>query len=215
MHAIEYVLFGTDANKAVDDFTERENQYLAALGQDLDSLATTMLASWQKGVEGQPAYETVFAKAGEASNSVYPTTAAAAQELVTGIIDSLTEVGEDKLKAPFEAQDTEGLESRFSAQTINDLKSNLQSAVNGYLGEYAEAGTKAEATVSTYVAAKDPAIDEKVKTQFTAAQDALNAVPTPIEKSLTDPAAAEEIEAAIAAILAVKETLENEVAPLI
>ncbi len=215
MHAIEYILFGTDANKAVSDFSDRETEFLTALAQDLDTAAATMLASWQKGVEGQPAYETVFAKAGEADNAVYPTTAAAAQELVTGIIDSLTEVGEEKLEAPFKAQDTEGLESRFSAQTINDLTSNLQSAENGYLGEFPEANSKAESSVSTYVAALDPKLDEKVKMQFEAADSALNAVPTPLEKSLTDPAAAADIEAAIAAILAVKDTLENEVVPLI
>lgn len=215
MHAIEYLLFGTEANKALGDFSDREKQFLQALTQDLNTSAITMLDSWKTGVEGQPAYQTVFAKAGEADNAVYPTTAAAAQELVTGIIDSLTEVGEEKLEAPFKAQNTEGLESRFSAQTINDLKSNLQSAANGYLGEFPSANTQAETSVSTYIAELNPALDEKVKDQFEAADSALNAVPTPLEKSLTDPAAAADIEGAIAAILAVKNTLENEVVPLI
>ncbi len=215
MHAIEFILFGTEANKALSEFSDREKQYLAALTQDLDTSAAAMLASWQKGVEGQPAYETVFAKAGDASNTVYPTAAAAAQELVTGIIDSLTEVGEEKLEAPFKAQSAEGLESRFSAQTMNDLKSNLQSAENGYLGEFAEGNSKAEASVSTFVAARDPELDKKVKAEFEAAHSALDAVPTPLEKSLTDPAAKADIEGAIAAILAVKDTLVNEVVPLI
>jgi putative iron-regulated protein len=215
MHSIEFILFGTEGNKALSDFSDREKEYLAALTHDLDTSAAAMLASWQTGVEGQPAYETVFAKAGGADNTVYPTTAAAAQELVTGIIDSLTEVGEEKLEAPFKAQNTEGLESRFSAQTINDLKSNLQSAANGYLGEFADGDSKAETSVSSYVAAIDPKLDEKVKAQFEAANSALNSVPTPLEKSLTDPAAKADIEGAIAAILAVKDTLENEVVPLI
>ncbi len=215
MHSIEYILFGTDASKAVSDFSDREQAYLLALGEDLNTSADALLASWTTGIEGQPAYETVFASAGSADNTVYPTTAAAGQELVSGIIDSLTEVGEEKLAAPFAAQDTEGLESRFSAQTINDLKSNLQSAENGYFGQFPEAGTKTDASISTYVAARDPALDKKVTDQFAAANSALNAVPTPLEKSLTDEAAANEIEQAIAAILEVKSTLETEVVPLI
>ncbi|MGI8936219.1 MAG: imelysin family protein [Phormidesmis sp.] len=215
MHSIEYILFGTDASKAVSDFSDREQAYLSALGEDLNTSADALLASWTAGIEGQPAYETVFASAGSADNEVYPTIAAAGQELVSGIIDSLTEVGEEKLAAPFTAQDTEGLESRFSAQTINDLKSNLQSAENGYFGQFPEAGTKTDASISTYVAARDPALDKKVTDQFAAANSALNAVPTPLEKSLTDEAAADEIEQAIAAILEVKSTLETEVVPLI
>ena len=215
MHSIEYILFGTDASKPLSDFTTRENEYLVALSQDLNTSAGALLASWQTGTEGQPAYKTVFASAGSADNAVYPTTAAAAQELVSGIIDSLTEVGEEKLEAPFAEQNTEGLESRFSAQTINDLKSNLQSAANGYLGAFPAKGTQAAASVSTYVAAQDPALDEKVKAHFAKADRALNAVPTPLEVHLTDAAAAEEIEAAIAAITEVKDTIEAEVVPLI
>ncbi len=215
MHSIEYILFGTDASKSLSAFTERERQYLQALGKDLNTSADALLASWAEGIEGQPAYETVFASAGSADNSVYPTTTAAAQELVSGIIDSLTEVGEEKLEAPFKAQDTEGLESRFSAQTMNDLKSNLQSAQNGYLGEFLEENLRADQSISTYVAEQDPALDEKVKEQFAAAKAALVGVPTPLEKSLTDEAAADQIEQAIAAILKVKSTIENEVVPLI
>ncbi len=215
MHSIEYILFGTDASKAVSDFSDREQAYLSALGKDLNTSADALLASWAAGIEGQPAYKSVFASAGSADNAVYPTTAAAGQELVSGIIDSLTEVGEEKLAAPFEEQNTEGLESRFSAQTMNDLKSNLQSAENGYFGQFPEAGTKTDASISTYVAARDPALDKKVTDQFAAADRALNAVPTPLERSLTDEAAAAEIEQAIAAILAVRSTLENEVVPLI
>jgi len=215
MHAIEYLLFGTAADKALTDFTDREQSLLAALGTDLNASANALLASWQEGIDGQPAYKTVFASAGSDDNAVYPTTAAAAQELVSGIIDSLTEVGEDKLAAPFAEQDVTGLESRFSAQTINDLKSNLQSAENGYLGALPDENLQASSSISTYVSAIDPALDASVKEQFAAANRALGSVPTPLEDHLNDPAAAAEIEGAIAAILAVRTTLEEDVVPLI
>ncbi len=215
MHAIEYLLFGTKADKALANFNERETELLVALGQDLGVSANALLASWQTGTEGQPAYKTVFTSAGSADNQVYPTTTAAGQELVSGIINSLTEVGEDKLKAPFEEQNVQGLESQFSAQTMNDLKSNLQSAQNGYLGEFPAQNRQAAASISSYVAGLDPAVDKAVREQFEQATAALEAVPTPLEQHLTDPAAAEEIEGAIAAILAVKFTLESKVVPLI
>ena len=215
MHAIEYLLFGTEASKTVDEFSDRENSFLIALGQDLNNSADALLASWQEGIDGRPAYKTVFASAGSSDNMVYPTTTAAAQELVSGIIDSLTEVGEEKLAAPFEEQDTQGLESRFSAQTMNDLKSNLQSAENGYFGRLSAENFQAEASISDYVAGLDPELDEKVKAEFSTADEALNAIPTPLEEHLTDPAAKADIERAIASILNVKTTLENEIVPLI
>ena len=166
MHAIEYLLFGTDAKKVLANFSDREADFLVALGQDLNRSASALLASWQEGIEGQPAYKVVFASAGSPDNAIYPTTTAAAQELVTGIIDSLTEVGEEKLQAPFEAQNTQGLESRFSAQTINDLTSNLESAENGYLGAFPAKGLQAQTSISTYIAEIDPALDQVVKAQF-------------------------------------------------
>ena len=215
MHAIEYLLFGTQADKTLADFDERQEEFLVALGQDLNSSASALLASWQDGIAGQPPYKAVFASAGSDRNAVYPTTTAAAQELVTGIIDSLTEVGEEKLQAPFEAQNIQGLESRFSAQTINDLKSNLESAENGYLGAFPAESLQATSSISTYIAGIDPALDEQVKAQFTKANESLAAVPTPLEKHLTDPAAAERIERAIASISTVKATLEDRVVPLI
>ena len=215
MHTIEYLLFGEINNKTADQFTAREKQYLQALGQDLNTVASALLASWLSGVDGRPPYKDVLVTAGDPSNTIYPTTVAGAQEVVIGIVDSLTEVGEDKLEAPFIDQDPIGLESRFSFQTINDLKSNLKSAENGYLGNFPETGVQAGASISTYVASVDPALDQTVKTQFAAAQTALAAVPAPLETSLTDPDAADEIQAAIDSIILLKETIETQVASLI
>ncbi|NJN20079.1 MAG: peptidase M75 [Leptolyngbya sp. RL_3_1] len=213
MHTIEFLLFGEANNKTVDQFTDREKAFLQALGQDLKTQASDLFASWDSGLDGQPPYWEVFANAG-AGSTVYPTVTAAGQELVTGILDSLIEVGEDKLETPFKQQDTFGLESRFSFQTINDLKSNLQSAENGYLGSF-PGGPKSSTSISSYVAAIDPDLDTIIKAQFEAAQTALDAIPGTLEESLTDPDAADEIQAAIDAIIQVKETLIGQVVPLI
>jgi putative iron-regulated protein len=216
MHAIEYVMFGTeDANKPVAAFRDREKAYLQGLAKDLNNQSTALLASWTQGFEGQPAYHGVFTSAGRDGNTVYPTVFAGGQELVTGILDSLTEVGEDKLAAAFAQQDVTALESYFSQQTINDLKSNLQSAENGYLGSFPGAATRATVSLSDYVAGIDPDADSAVKAKLAEAKAALASVPLPLEKSLIDPGAKVNIESAVEAILAVKETIESKVVPLI
>jgi putative iron-regulated protein len=213
MHSIEYLLFGKEANKALGAFKPREKEYLQALGQDLKANGAKMLVSWEKGVNGQPDYRQVFTTAGQEGNTTYPTLGAGAQEILTGIMDSLTEVGEEKLQAAFKDKGIKGLESRFSRQTINDLRSNLASAENGYLGVYGS--SKATQSISSYVAKAKPELDKQVQTEFATAKAALGKVPEPIETHLTDPKAAASIEQAIAAILKVKTTLETQVVPLV
>lgn len=215
MHAIEYMLFGLDSRKAVADFSDRDRAYLQGLAQDLSRQSAGLLASWTQGVEGQPPFQAVLSRAGADGNAIYPSILAGGQELVIGLIDCLTEVGEEKLAAPFQAQDTQGLESRFSQLTLNDLKSNLRGVEAVYLGGVPNAADRASASLSDYVAQADAAIDAEVRQQLTAAKAALDAVPQPLEISLTDAAARDPIQAAVQAILAVRATLEEKVVPLI
>jgi putative iron-regulated protein len=215
MHTLEFLLFGSKNDKTLAQLTDRERQYLESLGQHLSTTATALLVSWEKGVDGQPAYRDVFGKAGSANNSTYSTVEAGVQEMVTGILHSLEEVGTEKLGGPFKEKDPAGLESRFSFQTMNDLTSNLQSAENAYLGSYPKAQTSSQATLSAYIAQNNPSLDTTIKQQFQTAKTLLVAIPTPLETSLTDPKAAPAIEAAQAAVLNLHKTFQDQVVPLI
>jgi predicted lipoprotein len=96
-HVIEYLLFGENNNKTAADFNKRELDYLQALTMHFSQVANELVASWTKGVEGQPAYREVVVTAGESGNSTYPSLQAGAEEMVQGMIDSLDEVANEKI----------------------------------------------------------------------------------------------------------------------
>jgi putative iron-regulated protein len=214
MHAIEYLLFGLQNNKSLEDFSDRQREYLKALGQDLEQVSTNLLVSWQKGINGQPAYRNVLAKAGEAENSIYPTVPAGAQEMVTGLVECLNEVAVEKLGAPMEEKDSKNLESRFSFNTLNDLKNNIAGAQNVYQGKLSDAPSS-EASLSAYIAKVDPSLNTQIETQFQDVLTALNNIPEPLEKSVSDPAAVAKLKAAQDAIVALQQTIEQKLVPLI
>ncbi|HIK33379.1 MAG TPA: peptidase M75 [Oscillatoriales cyanobacterium M59_W2019_021] len=214
MHAIEYLLFGVANNKSLDEFSDRQRQYLSALGQDLEKVSEALLASWQKGIDGQPAYREVLAKAGEADNSIYPTVPAGAQEMVTGLVECLNEVAVEKLGVPMEEKASTNLESRFSFNTLNDLKNNVAGAQNLYQGKLADA-SNVDVSLSGYVTKVDPSLNAEIETQFQEALAAINNIPAPLEKSVSDPAAEPQLEAAKEAIETLQQTIEQKLVPLI
>jgi putative iron-regulated protein len=214
MHTIEYLLFGLQNNKSLGDFSDRQREYLKALGQDLQQVSTALLASWQKGVDGQPPYREVLARAGEANNSTYPTLSAGAQEMVTGLVECLNEVAIEKLGAPMEEKNSKNLESRFSLNTLNDLKNNVTGAQNVYQGQLSDAANS-EASLSAYVAKIDPSLNTQIETQFQAALTALENITEPLEKSISDPSAEAELNAAKDAIVSLQQTIEQKLVPLI
>lgn len=214
MHTIEYLLFGLANNKSLDEFSDRQREYLNALGKDLQTVSEALVASWQKGVDGQPAYREVLAKAGEADNSIYPTVPAGAQEMVTGLVECLNEVAVEKLGAPLEEKDSKNLESRFSFNTLNDLKNNVAGAQNLYQGKLADAPSS-DASLSGYVAKVDPSLNTQIETQFQDVLAALNNIPEPLEKSISDLNAEAQLTAAKEAIVKLQQTIEQKLVPLI
>lgn len=213
-HVIEYLLFGKDRTKKAANFKPRELEYIQALGTDFSKVADDLLASWSKGIEGKPAYREVIATAGESSNSAYPTLEAGAQEMVQGTIDSLDEVANEKLGKPFDTKDLKLFESRFSLNTLKDLKSNVKGAQNVYLGSFPDANTTGF-SLSNYVTSVNPDLDAKVKSEFQASLEALEKIPDPIERAIADPNATENIKAAREKIQSLRDLLEKEVLPLV
>lgn len=214
-HVIEYLLFGTSGSKQPSDFTSRELEFLKLLGANFAQTASDMTDSWVKGTkDGTPAYREVIATAGAKDNTTYPTLQSAAQEMIGGMLDSLDEVANSKIAKPFEKKDPNLAESRFSFNTLNDLKSNVRGSQNVYLGHFQPANTNGLG-LTTFVAKVDPNLDAKVKQQFHAALEALNKIPAPFEKSAIDPQNASTIKAAEDAVNTLHDTLEKEVKPLL
>ncbi len=213
-HVIEYLLFGENNNRQAADFNQRELEYLQALSTNFSEVAGELVTSWTQGVEGQPAYQEIVATAGESGNGTYPTVQAGVQEIVQGIIDSLDEIANEKIGQPFEEKNPQLFESRFSHNTLNDLKSNVKGAENVYLGQFPDADTSGKG-LSAYVAQVKPDVDAKVKSQIQASLAALDQIPAPIEESFNDPKAADAIQSAQKTINTLRATIEQEVMPLV
>jgi putative iron-regulated protein len=214
MHTIEYLLFGQKNNKTVAQFTERERQYLNALAQDLNRVSGELLKSWKTGISGQPGYRDVIAKAGEANNTTYPTVHAGAQEMVTGMIDCVNEVAAEKLGTPMQEKSSDNFESRFSFQTLADLKANIAGVRNVYFG-VKDGEAPATGSLSAYIAKKDPKLDQQIQAEFQAALQALANLPAPLETSIAKPDATPKFQAAQTALNTLQQTLEQKLVPLI
>jgi putative iron-regulated protein len=213
-HVIEYFLFGQDKGRQPNDLAVRDLQYLQLLGKDFASVATDLATSWSKGVEGKAAYQEVFSTAGEASNAIYPTVQAGAQEMIQGMVDSLDEVANEKLGKPLAEKNPKLAESRFSLSTLTDIKSNLQGAQNVYLGSFPDAKTSGK-SLSDHIAQVNPALDGTVKQKFKIAAQSLKQISEPLETAILNPKATDSIKAAQSAIDEIRETIEKEVKPLV
>jgi putative iron-regulated protein len=212
-HAIEFVLFGANGKKAIADFTPREFAYVQALATVLDQDANTLLTAWTKGVDGSPAYRDSFATAG--NNPIYPSLPNAAQEMVEGMIDSTTELAENKLTEPFKKKDASLIESQYAiANPLNDFRNNILCVKNVYFGTL-ERHVSGKSGLSSYIAKLNPTLDTRVDKEITSALNAIAAIPTPFYTAIADPAAATKIEGAIKAVTTLRETIEKDVKPLI
>jgi putative iron-regulated protein len=213
-HVMEYLLFGTDKSRQAKDLTPRELELLPLLGADFAQNANRLADAWSKGVEGKPAYRTVMATAGSSGNAAYPTVQAGAAQIIEGMLGSLGEVADEKIGKALEKKDSKLAESRFSFNTLTDIKHNVMGSQNAYIGTFSDAKATSLG-ISSYVAQVNPALDQKIKQQFKAALTALDKVPEPFEKSISAPKATASIKAAQEAVNTLQNTLEKDVKPLL
>jgi len=212
-HTVEYLLFGDGGSKTAADLTPRELEYLQATTAELADVANQLATSWTDGTEGREAYATVFSTAGDQGNTVYPSLGAAGQEIVGGMTLILDEVANGKIADPFDAQDPTLVESQFSYNSLTDFRNNLRSIENAYNGAaFSGSGTR---SISDWVASQDPELDDRIKSELATTGAAIEAIPEPFRDAISDPEAADEIEAAQESLRALQDTLDSELLPLI
>jgi len=211
-HTVEYLLFGDGRTKTVADFNQRQFDYLKAISTEMKDISAALANSWTQSVEGRPPYRNVLAGAGDSGNTAYPSVEAAAQEMVGGIINILDEVANGKIADPYDAKDPELVESQFAYNSLSDFSNNLRSVENVYLGRMQGATTSGH-TLSDLVKSEQPELDTRVRQELTGAIEALGRIPEPFRTSISDPNAADEIEAAQAAIRKLQDTFESDIKP--
>lgn len=205
-HPIEFLLWGENGTKTFDQFTAREKEYLVALAKNLKALTTELAAEWN--AANTSAFILDF-KAPGASNPYYTTSKAVYQEIVNAMAGICDEVAAGKIGEPFLAQDPSLEESPYSKNSIVDFTNNMKSVQNVYLGKFNADGNGLEDLVKKY----NLSLDTKIKTQITAAINALNNITDPFGTAITSQASL--VQNAINAIETLKTTLEGELLPFV
>ncbi len=169
-HTIEYLLFGLNTNKQVEDFTPRQFEYLAACAQSLEGACQKLRENWTGGTVN---FGQTFKTAGQSTNAAYPSQKSALQEILNGLITIADEVANGKINDPYTQQDLLLEESRFSANSKADFADNIRSIQNVYTGQYSGVTGKG---LSELVNAKDPALDAQIRQQIAAAIAAIESI---------------------------------------
>ncbi len=204
-HPIEYIIFGNHGDRTAASITARQKKYMLSLATDLRSTCHALYASW---TEAPVNFAQEVLKAGSGSTKY-----AKKQEAYLAIVESMIaiceEVGEGKMKEPFDAQDPNIVESPYSGNSTADFKNNIIGLQNVYLGKYKEDGTG----INDVVGNKNTALDNKLQTQMTAAINSFDNITQPYESAIISQRV--QAQNTMAALGTLKETLENELKPFI
>ncbi|WP_176736859.1 imelysin family protein [Oligoflexus tunisiensis] len=208
-HAIEFILFGYDKGKTLANLTSPEKNYLQALTANHKSVTARILQAWKEGLDNNTPFAISLKAAGDSGNDLYPSTAAAIEEMVEGMVGIADEVANNKIAQPFDQQDPNLVESQFSFNSLEDFQNNIHSIRHVWQGS--KSGKAADASLSARVQALDPDLNAAVEAAIDASLAALKAIPDPFRNSIVDAAARPKILAAQLAIRELQELLDTKV----
>lgn len=174
--ALEYLLYADPAA-----LTGTRCSYAAALADDIVERTAAIADAW-------PAQAEAFKSAGD-SGSPYTSTQAAVDALVNATIENLYAMVKSKLDRPLgnltgSPVDVSLVESRYSDNSLTDLRCNLDGFALVYLGADLKSG--GAPGLGALVADRDPELDVRITDQLQIAGDALAAIPPPLSRALAD-----------------------------
>ena len=197
-HAVEYVLFRDGAARNVNDISEAELIYNAAVAQDLANQTVRLEASWagmdnitsakQKQLEEfelEPSfnYGENMKNAGMTGNTLYKTQLAAMEQILTGASDISDEVGNTKITDPVNSGNVLDVESWYSWNSIADFTDNIRSVRNAYYGSLD--GSVNSNSMAAYVNKIDATLDNNVRTAIDNALNEVSGMPAPFRNHLS------------------------------
>lgn len=197
-HAVEYVLFRDGAARNVNDISEAELIYNAAVAQDLANQTVRLEASWagmdnitsakQKQLEEfelEPSfnYGENMKNAGMTGNTLYKTQLAAMEQILTGASDISDEVGNTKITDPVNSGNVLDVESWYSWNSIADFTDNIRSVRNAYYGSLD--GSVNNNSMAAYVNKIDATLDNNVRTAIDNALNEVSGMPAPFRNHLS------------------------------
>ena len=205
-HTIEYLLWGVDGNKQLEDFTDREFEYLIAVSENLKNRTAGLEEAWTA------SYAYNFKNAGT-SSSDYISQKSALETLVTGLITIADEVANGKIEDPLNGNagsaDQTKEESRFSHNSKTDFANNMKSIANIYNGTYLTDGVGLADIVNEY----DAALNTEFNTAVTNAIEAIENIPGTFTSAIENNRDA--VTNAQEKVLTVFEILQSKIEPII
>lgn len=205
-HPIEYLLWGSNGNKTTSDFTNREKEFLVALGDNLKTLCTQVKNAWNPALPDN--YTQQFNTAGSGSKK-YLTQRAAYEEMIDAMTGICEEVANGKIGEPYTQQNARLEESPFAKNSIADFTNNIKSVQNIYLGKYLNDGKGLEDLIK----ANNLSMDGQIKTKISNAIIALSNITVPFGQAISSQKT--QVQNAINTITDVKEYLEKDVKPFV
>lgn len=206
-HTIEYLLFGTNNDKQLADFTLRQFEYLKGCTESLNGATQQLYYAWKADKQN---FINNLLTAGNQGNGYYPSQKAVLQEFTNGIITIADEVANGKIQDPFAQSNVTLEESRFSANSKADFANNIRSIRNAYSGTYKNTTGLG---LSSVIAAKNSALDTKVKIQCNDAILAIENITGTFTFAVIN--ARPSVENAQNKVRILQQTLQSEVLPLI
>ncbi len=205
-HPIEYILFGNHGDRTAASITARQKTYMINLSTDLKNSCSKLLNDWVT----PPKYIDEVKNAGNGS-TIYLKKQEIYLTIVEGLIGICEEVGEGKMKDPFDTQDPGIVESPYSGNSTTDFKNNIMGIQNVYLGKYKIDGKG----LNDLVAAKNKSLDNKIQTQITAAINSFDNITMYYEDAIVPPGQRVQIQQTMDALATLKTTLDTELKPFI
>lgn len=211
-HTLEYLLFKDGEARTVSDVDylaapEAWCNYMKAVANLLKKDATELYEAWATSYNNGDAYVNIFKNH---ANSTYPTALACIEEIVDGCITIADEVGNAKIGDPYNlymsGKTTEALyavESWYSWHSKDDYTNNIYSIRNAYYGSLTT--TISTNSIADLVAEQNATLDKEVKDAITAAENAIQAIPTPFRNHINS----SESEAAMDACANLVDVLED------
>lgn len=206
-HAIEYLLFGLNGQKAATDFTVRELLMLTVLTQDLKLQSGLLKTNWTAATSGN--FEAQFLTAGSTSTT-YKTTADAILDVIASMADITDELASSKIQQSLTGGNIYA-ESRFSDYTLTDYQNNIAGVAAAYTGVY---GTLTVAgSLSSYVATLNPALNLQIIAQINACVSLAQTIPGTYSQALVT--SGPELVSLQTALNVLNKTLTRQLTPII
>lgn len=201
-HPVEYLIFGEDGNRTAASLTGRQKKYVVSATADLVNICGQLYNSW---TEGAAAFGSQVKSAGSGS-TVYSTKQEVFMAIVGAMQGICEEVGEGKMKEPFDARNPAIVESPYSGNSTTDFKNNIIGLRTVYLGN-------GSSGITSLVSLRDKSLDNDIKSQITAAINSFDLITVPYEEAIISQRP--QVQQVMTAIDELNETIDGRLLPFI